>query len=677
MAGELPPPPPRAFFGRDESIERIVQLAQGLKPIALIGSGGIGKTSIILTALHDNRIKQRFGNNRWFIRCDQFSATHMHLLRRLSKVIGAGTENPEDLAPLRQYLSSKEMMIVLDNAESILDPQGTSAQEIFAVVDELTQFNNICLCITSRISTIPPGYETLEIPTLSIEAACDTFYQIYKYGEWTDRINDVLGQLDFHPLSITLLATIAQYNKWDTKRLTREWERQRTGVLHVQHSRSLAAMIELSLASPMFRDLGPDARELLGVVAFFPQGVNEENIDWLFPTTSDGSHIFNTFCILSLTYRSNGFITMLAPLRDYLRPKDPTSSPLLDTTKECYFSRLSVDLYPNNPGFEESRWIVSEDVNAEHLVDVFTSIDANSENVWNTCARLMEHLRWHKPRLVVLGPKIEALLDDHPSKALCLERLSQLFGSVGNQNERKRLLIHSLKLWRERGGDFQAACALQLLSDTNVQMGLHEEGMQDAKEASEIFERLGETADQAASLIYLASSLHLDGQLDAAEEIITRALDLLPEKGQELNVCYGHRILGHIYHSKNNAEKAVHHFEVALEIASSFTWREELFRIHFSLAYLSSEESRLDDAHAHVERAKPHAVNDPYLLAVTSFLQATLWEKQHMFEEAKSEASHALELFEKLGAAGGTERIRWFLENIEGGTRGTDPDLDI
>jgi len=156
-----------------------------------------------------------------------------------------------------------------------------------------------------------------------------------------------------------------------------------------QHNQSLAATIELSLASPMFQELGPDARELLGVVAFFPQGVDENNFDWLFPARSS---VFDTFCNLSLTYQSRGFITMLAPPRDYLYPKGPKLSQLLCTTKDRYFSRLSVQVDPDNPGFGEARWIVSEDVNVEHLLDVFTSTDADSDDLWNACAHFIQHL---------------------------------------------------------------------------------------------------------------------------------------------------------------------------------------------------------------------------------------------------------------------------------------------
>ena len=638
-------------------------------PIALIGAGGIGKTSIILTALHDDRIEQRFGDNRWFIRCDQFPASHTHFLRRISKVIGAGIENPEDLTTLRRYLSSKEMIIVLDNAESILDPQGSSAQEIYAIVDELSQFNNICLCITSRISTIPPGCEILYIPTLTMEAARDTFYRIYKHGGQSDPINDILKELDLHPLSITMLATIAQHNTWDANRLTREWKRQRTKMLRTQHSGSLATTIELSLASPMFRELGPDARALLGVVAFFPQGVDEENIDWLFPTISDGPNAFDKFCILSLTYRSNGFVTMLAPLRDYLRPEDPTSSLLLGATKERYFSRLSVEICPGKPSFEESQWITSEDVNVEHLLDIFTSIDTNSKDVWDACAGFVDHLYRHKPRLVILGPKIEALPDDHPSKARCLRNLSQLFESVGNDVECKRLLTHALKLWRERGDEYQVALTLSCLSDTNRCMGLYKEGIRQAKEASEMFEQLGDTANQAQCLIRFAYVLFDDKQLDTAEEAASRGIDLLPEKGEQLRVCQGHRVLGNTSLSKGDTEKAIHHYEVALGIASSSNWQDQLFWVHYALSDLFLGEGRFDDVQAHIERAKSHAVNDAYKLGRAMELQARSWYAQRMFEEARFEALRALDVFEKLGAASDAEDTRKLLKYIDHNAR--------
>ena len=663
--GEPPPPPPRACFGRTELIEKVIGFAGNLEPVALIGAGGIGKTSIALTVLHHNRIKDRFGHNRRFIRCDQFPTSRAHFLARLSKVIGAGVENPDDLTPLRPFLSSKEILIVLDNAESILDPQGTNAQEIYDVVDELCRFETISVCITSRITDIPQHCKRLVVPTLSMEAACDTFYGIYNDGGRSDIINDLLQRLDYHALSITLLATTASHNMWDYDELAKEWDTHRAQVLRTDRDDSLAATIELSLSSPTLKKLGPDARELLGVVAFFPQGVDKKNIDWLFPTIPDRKKIFDKFCVLSLTHRVDGFITMLAPIRDYLCPRDPRSPQLLCATKDHYFARLSLDLYPDRPGFGETEWIRSEDVNVEHLLNVFISVDTDAVGALDACAHFMEYLCWHKPRQTVLRPKIEDLPDDHPSKAKCLLQLSLLFDSVGNDAERKLILSQVVALERKRGSGVRIAESLQELSDANRMLGLCEEGIQQAREALEIYERLGDTTEQADCLRALALLLWEDQQLDAAEEAVTRAIDLFPEKGQEFGIGRCQKLLGEIYCSKGRREKAIHHFEAAIKIASPFNWHNELFWIHYSLAELFRDESAFNDSHTHIEQAKSHVVGHEYNLGRAAELHAEIWFLQGKLKEARTEILHAKEIYEKLGLAMDLQRCRDLLQEIE------------
>ena len=645
-------------------IEKIICLAENLKPLALIGPGGVGKTSVALTVLHHDRIKERFGDNRRFIRCDQFPASSAHFLARLSKVIGAGVENPEDLAPLRPSLSSKEILIVLDNADSILDPQGANGQEIYEVVEELSQFSNVCLCITSRITTIPPDCKRLDVPTLSTDAARSAFYHIYDSDQRPDLIDTILEQLDFHPLSVTLLATVAHQNNWDSRRLVKEWKQRQMGILRTQHNRSLATTIELSLASPTFQELGPGARELLGVVAFLPQGVDENKIEWIFPTVSNRKIIFDKFCTLSLTHRSNGFITMLAPLRDYLRPNDPAASPLLCTAKDNYFARLSVKLRPNGPEFNDARWIVLEDLNVEHLLDVFTSINANSEYVWDTCANFMNHLYWHKPRQTILGTKAEGLPDHHRFKPKCLFELSGLFDMVGNQMERKRLLTYALKLWKQRGDVRRVSSTLLDLSDANRLLNLHTEGIRQAKEALQIYEQISDVSGQATCLDTLAWLVLEDKQLDAAEEYTLRAIDLLPETGNDFLVRKCHRTLGMIYQSKQKRDKAIRHFKVALEVGSASGGRE-LFWIYFSLAQLFSDEGEFDNADSHIERAKSQAADDPYLTGRAMHLHAKIWYRQRMFEDATLEALRASEIYQKLGAAKDLESCKALLRKIE------------
>jgi tetratricopeptide (TPR) repeat protein len=246
-----------------------------------------------------------------------------------------------------------------------------------------------------------------------------------------------------------------------------------------------------------------------------------------------------------------------------------------------------------------------------------------------------------------------------------LLKLALLFGSIGNYTERKRLLERTLRLERERGGDDQVAFILRNLSDASRSLGLFKEGIGQAREALGIYERIGGVEGQGDCLVRLALLLREDNQLDAAEEAASRAIKVLPEKGQEWEVCVSHRTLGFIYCSKGEKEKAIHHFETGLKIASPFGWSDQLFWIHYGLAELFRDEDDFNNAHVHIEQAKTCTVDDRYLLGRTILLQARIYLRQNRFEDSSSEALRALEIFEGFGAQRYAEKCKDLLQDIE------------
>ena len=361
---------------------------------------------------------------------------------------------------------------------------------------------------------------------------------------------------------------------------------------------------------------------------------------------------------------------MLVPLRDYLRPKDPLSSPILSAARESYFVRLSAKPEPFMPGSKETQWIASEDVNVEHLFDVLTSVDTNSDRLWGGCVNFLNLLYWHKPRRTVLESKINQLPDDSRFKPDCLFWLSKLFQSLGNDEEDKRLLEHALKLELERGNDDGVALVLAELSGAAIPCS---EGIHRAKESLEIFERIGDTGKQGHSLNCLAWALYQDGQLDATEEAASRAIQLLSEKSQEFRICHSHLILGRLYEVKGETEKAFYHLKATLGITSRFGWNNWLsFWAHMGLARVFAMEDKFDDAHTHLEQAKSLPVNNAFHQGSLALLQARVYYEQRRLADATSEALRALGIFEELGIQEDIESCRDFLRGVEEKAKGCD-----
>ena len=156
-------------------------------------------------------------------------------------------------------------------------------------------------------------------------------------------------------------------------------------------------------------------------------------------------------------------------------------------------------------------------------------------------------------------------------------------------------------------------------------------------------------------------------QFDAAEEVASKVMNLIPSEGNQFAVCKSHRILGKVYQSKGEVEEAVGHYNMALGVASSFDWHDQMFWAYYALAELFCDESRFDDAYGHLEHAKSHAANDAYQMGRAVGLQAWVLYGQGRSEEARLGVQHALNIFERIGAAQDLEKCKKLLQDIQTG----------
>ncbi|KAJ7840577.1 hypothetical protein B0H14DRAFT_2587444 [Mycena olivaceomarginata] len=70
------PSEPKIFHGRDSELSDILQLFnQGTPRIAILGSGGMGKTSLARAVIHHAQIKTRYQQHCFFVACDSASST--------------------------------------------------------------------------------------------------------------------------------------------------------------------------------------------------------------------------------------------------------------------------------------------------------------------------------------------------------------------------------------------------------------------------------------------------------------------------------------------------------------------------------------------------------------------------------------------------------------------------
>ena len=435
------------FYGRDDLVAELTDLVVNDRHIALIGTGGMGKSSLAKAILNEPLVVKKFAERRFFVTYDDLdpsTITFDAFIAHFASKIGIGRVGADPMRQISTFLSSTTALIVLDNAETFEEASGSSAlHRIPPAIAGIADIPGIILILTSRSRRSAPNVPWVmkDIPPLDISSGLEAFFQIYNQASRSNSEKDItqlLKELEFHPLSINLLATAAQQNSWTPQILLKRWKVQPSAILDQGEGklRSLSATMQLSLSSPSIRKLGKKGRRALAVVAYLPQGLNDNLAKDLLPSIRDITTICDVLCRHSLVYRQGTFIKMLAPIRRYVQNSSPLISTCLRDIRTFYYHAVRQCSWKRD---SHADIIASDHLNIEHVI-VFDlrQIPKGTKQTWDVCRQFLWYLRCHLPRPTALAPAIFNTIDNRSTcapKAECLMHLGELYDTLSQLTE--------------------------------------------------------------------------------------------------------------------------------------------------------------------------------------------------------------------------------------------------
>ncbi len=156
-----------SFVGRDNEIQRVVDLLEGHRLVTLVGTGGVGKTRLALQVGAD--MLDNYEDGVWFIELAPLSDGTLILTELTSLFsIEASGDRPM-LDALLAALRSKRALLIVDNCEHLVDP----AAEIIEKV--LRSCPNIRILATSREALKIAGETVHRVASLDEEAGIALF----------------------------------------------------------------------------------------------------------------------------------------------------------------------------------------------------------------------------------------------------------------------------------------------------------------------------------------------------------------------------------------------------------------------------------------------------------------------------------------------------------------------
>jgi predicted ATPase/DNA-binding CsgD family transcriptional regulator len=152
-----------SFIGRRRELAELRRKLASARVVSMVGPGGVGKTRLAIRAATD--LARGFPNGAWLVELAEVRDSALVANAVMAALDLRDQAATEPLALLRSYLADKELLLVLDNCEHLVEAVAELVNEVVRAAP------GVRVIATSREPLDVPGEHVLPVPPLELPVA--------------------------------------------------------------------------------------------------------------------------------------------------------------------------------------------------------------------------------------------------------------------------------------------------------------------------------------------------------------------------------------------------------------------------------------------------------------------------------------------------------------------------
>ena len=587
-----------AFIGRQREIAQVQELLRAHRMVTLTGSGGVGKTRLSIQAAGGTLVE--FPDGVWYVELASISDPDL-LPQTVAVVLGLRDESTRPvMETLSAFLTSRELLLVLDNCEHLLEACARLADALLRKAPRLK------ILTSSREALGIAGEYAFRVPSLSAPdprqmPSLEGLQEYEAVQLFVDRARCVLPTFELHERNAHAIAAICQ--RLDGIPLALELAAARLNILtpeqlasRLDHAfrlltggsrtalprqQTLRAAIDWS-----YQLLSDQEQVLLRRLAVFAGGGTLEAIEAV--CAGKGLEMEQILNLLSglvnksivsaeRKQKEETRYRLLETVRQYAREKlyESKESQVFHDRHLDYFLGLAEAIEPQlrtsvalerlqvlNLELDNMRAALSWslDETGSQKIEAGLRLASALLNFWHTQSFHNEGYTWLNKGLSA-SPGVPA---NSSVRARACFSAGHLILPLGRQEETRQLLQKSLDIYRGNDDITGVVMAQSLLGENCAWSGAFDEARELGEASVAMCRTLNDPWLLAWSLCRYGTSLFYQGEHSLARPLLEESLAIFEQLGDQLQVGDHYINLGTIQHNRGDLSKANAYYQKAL-----------------------------------------------------------------------------------------------------------------